>query len=384
MGQQARERAIAISPEDRKILVSLSGGDRRGGEPLRAAIVLTAAAGLSQAETARRLATTPPTVATWLRRYAEEGVPGLRDRVRPGRRPRVRDADVVLRTLTTVPPGGGTWSSRALGVELGVSNGTVARVWRRWGLRPAEPATFRLPGLPDLPLAGAELVGLHCDHRDCLLVLAPGVDGRAAGPASAAPPPGPGPATGPGPSSATGPGAASGPGPGAATGPGPGAATATGSGAGVAAPSGAGAATGAAARFDDAAADPGRVVAALTGSAPTGPAAAAPPSLADFLAAVADGRPGGRLHLLAAGEQTAHRPAVRAWAARHGHRVRVAPAEPTWTELAAVAAGLTAPITGRPAPDLGGRLVAALQHAWRTAWFSGQPCHWLAAPPPHR
>ncbi|MFR9779388.1 helix-turn-helix domain-containing protein [Micromonospora sp. MS34] len=316
MGQPAQGRAIAISPEDRKILLSLSGGDRRGGEPLRAAIVLTAASGLSYAETARRLATTRPTVATWLRRYAEEGVLGLRDRVRPGRRPRVRDADVVLRTLTTVPPGGGAWSSRALGGELGLSNGTVARIWRRWGLHPTEPAAFRLPGLPELPLAGAELVGLHCDYRDCLLVLA-------AGPASAG--------------------------------------------------STIGSATGL-----------GAVVAALTGTGPAGPAVAPPPSLADFLAAVADGRPGRRLHVLAAGEESVRRPVVRAWAARRGHQVRVAPPEPTWTELAAVAAGLTAPITGRPVPDLGGRLVAALQKAWRTAWFSGQPCHWLAAPPTNR
>ncbi|MEV1147105.1 helix-turn-helix domain-containing protein, partial [Micromonospora sp. NPDC049799] len=174
MGQPAQKRAIAISPEDRKALVFLSTGDRRGGEPLRAAIVLTAATGLSYAETARRLATTRPTVATWLRRYAEEGVPGLRDRLRPGRRPLVQDTDVVLRTLCTAPPGGVAWSSRALGVELGLSNGTVARIWRRWGLRPTEPAVFRLPGLPDLALDGAELVGLHCDHRDRLLVLAAG------------------------------------------------------------------------------------------------------------------------------------------------------------------------------------------------------------------
>ncbi|MFG2052920.1 helix-turn-helix domain-containing protein [Micromonospora sp. NPDC048930] len=320
MGQPAQERAIAISPEDRKVLVSLSGGDRRGGEPLRAAIVLTAASGLSYAETARRLATTRPTVATWLRRYAEEGVPGLRDRVRPGRRPRVQEADVVLRTLTTVPPGGGAWSSRALGVELGLSNGTVARIWRRWGLRPAEPAGFRLPGLPDLPLAGAELVGLHCDLRDRLLVLA-------AGPASAV----------------------------------------------LASAVSARSATGL-----------GAVVAALTGTGPASPVTTSPPSLADFLAAVADGRPDGCLHVLVAGEETACRPMVRAWVARHGHRVQVAPAEPTWTELAAVAAGLTAPITGRPAPDLGGTLVAALRSAWRTAWFSGEPCHWLAAPPTNR
>lgn len=333
MGQPAQARAIAISPEERKILLSLSDGDRRGGEPLRAAIVLTAAAGLSQAETARRLATTPPTVATWLRRYAEEGVSGLRDRVRSGRRPRVCDADVVLRTLTSVPPDGGAWSSRALGVELGVSNGTVARVWRRWGLRPAEPAAFRLPGLPDLPLAGAELVGLHCDHRDCLLALA------------AAPPP-------------TGPAAPA-----------------------AAAPTGTGPVRPASGGPDSGL---GRVVEALTGGVPAGPGVAPPPSLADFLAAVADGRPYGRLHLLAAGEQTAHRSAVRAWTARHGHRVRVAPAEPTWTEVAAVAAGLTAPTTGRPAPDLGGRLVAELDSAWRTAWFGGQPCHWLAVPPTNR
>ncbi|SBT43405.1 helix-turn-helix domain-containing protein [Micromonospora narathiwatensis] len=297
MGQPTQGRSFAISPEDREILVRLSRGHRRGGEPLRAAIVLAAATGLSYAETARRLATTRPTVATWLRRYAEEGVPGLRDRVRPGRRPRVRDADVVLRTLTAVPPVGGTWSSRALGVDLGLSNGTVARIWRRWGLCPAELAAFRLPGLPDLALADARLVGVHCDYRDCLLALAEGTgggtaDGGADRPAIGSPVGGPG--------------------------------------------------------------DP------LSGS---------PPDLADFLAAVTERRPGVRLHVLAAGAETTRRPAVRAWAARHGHLVRVAPPEPTWTELAAVAAGVTAPVAGPAAVDLGGALVSALGAAWRAAWF---------------
>ncbi|MFD2764824.1 helix-turn-helix domain-containing protein [Micromonospora eburnea] len=292
MGQPAQGRSFAISPEDREILVRLSRGHRRGGEPLRAAIVLAAAAGLSYAETARRLATTRPTVATWLRRYAEEGVPGLRDRVRPGRRPRVQDADVVLRTLTAVPPAGDTWSSRALGVDLGLSNGTVARVWRRWGLRPAEPAAFRLPGLPDLALADAYLVGLHCDYRDCLLVLAAGAGAADAG-ADCVPPIG----------------------------------------------------------------------------GPDDLPSASPSALADFLAMVTERRPGVRLHVLVGGEETGRRPAVRAWAARHGHLVRVAPPEPTWTELAAVAAGLTAPVGGRAAADLGGTLVTALHAAWRTAWF---------------
>ncbi|MFJ8577820.1 helix-turn-helix domain-containing protein [Micromonospora sp. NPDC093277] len=302
MGRPTRGRSFAISPEDRELLVRLSRGHRRGGEPLRAAIVLAADAGLSDAETARRLATTRPTVATWLRRYTEEGVPGLRDRVRPGRRPRVQEADVVLRTLTAVPPTGDTWSSRALGVDLGLSNGTVARIWRRWGLRPAEPAAFRLPGLPDLALADAQLVGLHCDYRDCLLVLTAGDAG------------------------------------------------------------------GGAADGSDGAAGGGTDRPPPTGGAGDLPSGS-PSALADFLAMVTERRPGARLHVLVAGAETVRRAAVRAWAARDGHLVRVAPPEPTWTELAAVAAGLTAPAGGRAAADLGGALVTALHTAWRTAWF---------------
>ena len=61
---------------------------------LRARIVLAAAAGESNASTARRLAVCEDTVRRWRRRFCRSGIEGLTDRPRSGR-PRVYPASTV-------------------------------------------------------------------------------------------------------------------------------------------------------------------------------------------------------------------------------------------------------------------------------------------------
>ena len=83
----------------------------------RARIVLMAAEGVPNAEIARRIGVSRPTVVGWRSRYQERGIAGLADEDRPGR-----------------PPGSSLgvthWSSRLLARELGVSFASVARIWR--------------------------------------------------------------------------------------------------------------------------------------------------------------------------------------------------------------------------------------------------------------
>jgi len=59
----------------------------------------------------------------------------LEDLDRPGRPPRVEQAEVVVATLQEPPARLGVthWSSRLLARELGIGNGTVAKTpsWRR-------------------------------------------------------------------------------------------------------------------------------------------------------------------------------------------------------------------------------------------------------------
>ena len=69
---------------------------------------------------------------------AAEGVAGLEDRPKPGRPQQIDEVAIVLATLEAPPERLGVthWSSRLLGAELGLSNVTIAKVWKRWGLQP--------------------------------------------------------------------------------------------------------------------------------------------------------------------------------------------------------------------------------------------------------
>ena len=95
----------------------------------RAQIVLMLAQQASPMVVARTLHVSRMTVRLWARRFVAEGVPGvLRDATRPGRRPRLTPAKVqaiVDATLTTRPPAGTHWSSRALAEAQGVSEALV-------------------------------------------------------------------------------------------------------------------------------------------------------------------------------------------------------------------------------------------------------------------
>ncbi|MDJ0386441.1 helix-turn-helix domain-containing protein [Streptomyces sp. G-G2] len=86
-------------------------------EALRARIVLAAADGLANAETARDLGVSVYTVRKWRGRFAEHGIQGLKDAGRSGR-PRVYDgkvrvAVVVAATSTPAHPAA-TWTHRAI------------------------------------------------------------------------------------------------------------------------------------------------------------------------------------------------------------------------------------------------------------------------------
>jgi transposase len=98
----------------------------------RARIVLLAAEGLPNAEIARRVGMSRPTVIQWRNRYEVGGVGGLGDLDRSGRPPVIDDAEVVVATLTPPPETLGVthWSARLLARHLGIS---FARRWPGFG-----------------------------------------------------------------------------------------------------------------------------------------------------------------------------------------------------------------------------------------------------------
>ncbi len=139
----------------------------------RARIVLLAAEGVPNAEIARRVGVSRPTVVGWRGRYRERGMAGLADEDRPGRPRLINDADVVVATLTKPPPSLGVthWSARLLAGQLGVSFASVARIWRKWNLQPWRVATFNFSTDPELDAKVRDVVGLYLNPPDNAIVL---------------------------------------------------------------------------------------------------------------------------------------------------------------------------------------------------------------------
>jgi transposase len=102
-------------------------------------LVLVAAEGKSNSAIATDLKVSRPTVTTWRARFAEHRLEGLADEPRPGRPRSVTDAHVenlIVTTLETTPKNATHWSTRSMAEHLGLSQTTVSRTWRAFGLKP--------------------------------------------------------------------------------------------------------------------------------------------------------------------------------------------------------------------------------------------------------
>ena len=112
----------------------------------RARIVLACADGLDNKAVAARLRVCSATVGTWRRRFVARRLEGLTDEPRPGAPRKVTDADVervVTRTLETKPKAATHWSTRGMAAAEGLSQSTVGRIWRAFGLKPHRAKTFK-------------------------------------------------------------------------------------------------------------------------------------------------------------------------------------------------------------------------------------------------
>jgi transposase len=165
---------VQISDEDRATLVSWARSSSvRAGLALRARIVLAAADGEGTSAIARRVGVSRPTVIEWRDRYTQAGLDGLYDAPRSGRPKRIDDSDIITATLQ--PPadrlGVTHWSTRLLGSALGISDATVARAWRRYGVQPWRRETFKFSTDPQLQAKVRDVVGLYLNPPEQAIVL---------------------------------------------------------------------------------------------------------------------------------------------------------------------------------------------------------------------
>ena len=144
----ARGKAVTIilDNSEKRELMALT---RKHGAPqaiaVRARIVLAAADGLMNKETAEKVGVCKHTVGTWRNRFAERRMDGLCDEPRPGAPREIGDeeiAAVIRKTLQTRPKGATHWSLRTMAREIDHAPSTVHRIWRAFGLQPHRSETF--------------------------------------------------------------------------------------------------------------------------------------------------------------------------------------------------------------------------------------------------
>src|SRR5215468_10121281 len=140
----------------------------------RARLVLTCASGRTNTQVARELRLTKQTVGKWRSRFLTGRLDGVLDEPRPGTPRRISDAQVeqmVTLTLEAKPREATHWSTRAMAARCGLSQSTVSRIWRAFGLQPHRTETFKLSKDPLFVEKVRDIVGLYLNPPDRALVL---------------------------------------------------------------------------------------------------------------------------------------------------------------------------------------------------------------------
>ncbi len=124
---------------------------------LRARIVLACAEDGGTAPltaVAERTGVSRESVRKWRIRFMEGRMKGLTDAPRPGAPRKITDEQVevvVTRVLTEKGRGQDThWSTRSMAEQTGLSQSSVSRIWRAFGLKPHVIQTWKLSTDPEL------------------------------------------------------------------------------------------------------------------------------------------------------------------------------------------------------------------------------------------
>lgn len=141
---------------------------------MRCRIVLAAADGEQNKDIAARVGCNPNTVGKWRRRFAEAGIDGLHDEPRPGAPRKITDADVervIVKTLEETPKNATHWSTRSMAAQVGLSQASISRIWRAFGLQPHRTEDFKLSPDPQFIDKVRDIVGLYLNPPDAAVVL---------------------------------------------------------------------------------------------------------------------------------------------------------------------------------------------------------------------
>jgi transposase len=141
----------------------------------RARVILLSASGLSGSEIARRLDLSIEAVSRIRTRFRTEGVEGLFERPKAGRKDHAVPAEIVesLVQLAMSPPPAGRsrWTTRLLAKEFALTSGCVSDVLRRCELKPHLSRTYKVSRDPDFVAKVKDVVGLYLAPPEHAVVL---------------------------------------------------------------------------------------------------------------------------------------------------------------------------------------------------------------------
>jgi transposase len=139
---------VVLSATEREQLTAIAADRNRPHKYIeRAPIVLASADRYPAQQVAQSIGVSRPTVWRSQQRFAESGIDGLlRDRTRkPGKAPIAAEtvAQVVAMTCTEPPHEATHWTGRGMAKAIGISLGSVQRIWQAHKLQPHRLRTFK-------------------------------------------------------------------------------------------------------------------------------------------------------------------------------------------------------------------------------------------------
>ena len=144
------------------------------GLAMRSRIVLGAAEGRTNVDIAAEVGCSGVTVSKWRNRFARRRLDGLYDEPRPGPPRRIDDTkveEVLVKTLEETPRDATHWSTRSMAQATGLSQSSISRIWRAFGLKPYRTEHFKVSPDPQFVDKVRDVVGLYLNPPDAAVVL---------------------------------------------------------------------------------------------------------------------------------------------------------------------------------------------------------------------
>ena len=169
------KKPLTLSDDERSKLALMARRPKTSQrQALRARIVLECASGLSNEDVAAKLDVHKVTVGKWRERFRVARFEGLLDEPRPGVPRKITDEVVeriITKTLESKPKGQTHWSTRTMARAVGISQGSIGRIWRAFGLQPHRSETFKLSPDPLFIEKVRDIVGLYMNPPTNAVVL---------------------------------------------------------------------------------------------------------------------------------------------------------------------------------------------------------------------